>query len=67
MGQDDGAAHLLIGVTGVDAQLYVELHGLIEFGGSGLYHQLHSLGRIVQSGLVDELGAVLIFLASKHI
>ena len=36
VGQDDGAADLLVGVTGVDAQLDVQLDGLVELGGSGL-------------------------------
>mgnify|MGYP007102605709 CR=1 FL=1 len=66
VGEDDGAADLLVSVAGVNAQLHMELNGLVELGGSGLDQQLHGLVGIVQSVLVDLLGALLIFLASKH-
>ena len=36
VGQNDGAADLLVSVTGVNAQLDVQLDGLVELGGSGL-------------------------------
>ena len=66
MGEDDGAAHLLVSVAGVNAQLHVELDSLVKLGGGGLHDQLHGLSGIIQSGLVDQLGALLVFLASKH-
>jgi len=67
VGEDDGAADLLVGVTGVDAQLHVELYGLIKLGGSGLDDEVHGLGSVVKGGSVDELSALLVFLSSKHI
>ena len=66
VGQHDGAADLLVSVTGVHAQLDVQLHGLVELGGSGLADQLQTLLGVVQRSLVDLLGALLIFLTSKH-
>ena len=66
VGQHDGAADLLVGVTGVNAQLDVELDSLIELGAGGLADQLQTLLGVIQHRLVDLLGAFLIFLTSKH-
>ena len=43
VGEDDGAADLLVSVTGVDAQLDVQLDGLVELRGSGLADQAEAL------------------------
>ena len=66
VGQHDGAADLLVGVTGVNTQLDVELDGLIELSAGSLADQLQTLLGIIQRGLIDLLGAFLILLTSKH-
>ena len=66
VGQHDGATDLLVSVTGVHAQLHMQLHRLVELRGGGLADQCHALSGIVQHGLVDLLGTFLIFLASKQ-
>ncbi|MBQ6948286.1 MAG: arsenic efflux protein, partial [Firmicutes bacterium] len=43
VGQDDGAADLLVGMAGVNAQFDMQLHRLVELGGGGLHHQLHGV------------------------
>ena len=63
MGEDDGAADLLVGVAGIHAQLHVQLHGLVKLGGGGLDDQLHGLVHVILGGAVDELGAVHILFA----
>jgi hypothetical protein len=47
-------------VTGVDAELHVELHGSSILAGAQL-RQFHGLGRIVERGLVDHLAPFDIF------
>ena len=42
MRQGDGAANVLVGLTGVDAQTEVGLNGLVKLGGSDLLHQADS-------------------------
>ena len=66
VGQHDGAANLLVSVTGVNAQLHVELDGLVELGLGGLADEVHALSGFILSALIDQLGALLIFLASKQ-
>ena len=66
VGQDDGAADLLVGVTGVDAELDVDFHGLIEFCRSGLAHQGKGVGNVILYGAVDLLRTIFIFLTSKQ-
>jgi len=66
VGQNDGAANLLVSVTGVNAQLNVHFNGLVELGGSGLNDQTHGVGHIVLHAAVNQLGAVFIFLTSKQ-
>ena len=66
VGQHDGAANLLVSVTGVNTQLHVQLNGLVELGAGGLADQLQTLFGIIQGGLVDLLGDFFIFLTSKH-
>ena len=52
-GQNDGAADLLVSVTGVDAELDVDFDGLVELGGGGLHDQIHGLGDVVLRAAVD--------------
>ena len=66
VGQHDGAADLLVSVTGVHAQLHMELNGLVKLGAGSLADQRHAVSSVVQHGLVDLLGTFLIFLASKQ-
>ena len=66
VGQHDGAADLLVSVTGVHAQLHMQLNGLVELGAGSLADQRHAVSSLVQHGLVDLLGTFLIFLASKQ-
>ena len=66
VGQDDGAADLLVSVAGVDAELDVDLDGLVELGGSGLHDERKGVGDFILHGAVDLLRAVLIFLTSKQ-
>ena len=66
VGQNHGAADLLVSVTGVNTQLDVQLNGLIELGGSALYNQAQSLGGLVLNSAVDELRAFFILFTSKQ-
>ena len=66
VGQHDGAADLLVGVTAVNAQADVQLNGLVELGGGQLAGQLQRLGHIIQFGGIDLLGSVDIMLAVFH-
>ena len=66
VGQHDGAADLLVSVTGVNTQLHMQLDGLIKLSGSGLADELQTFLGIIQCSLVDLLGDLLIFLTSKH-
>ena len=52
-GQDDGAAHHLLGVLGVDRQAHGHVHRFVELGGLDLLEQGH--------GLVDDVGALRYF------
>ena len=45
VGQNDGAADLLVSVTGVNAQTDVDLNGLVELGLSSLHDQIAGLRR----------------------
>jgi hypothetical protein len=53
-------------VTGVDAQLYVKLYGLVELGGSGLADEGKSVLRLILYGAVNLFRALLIFLTSEQ-
>ena len=59
VGQDDGAAHLLVGVTGVNTQLDVDFHGLVELGGSGLDDESHGVGHVVLHAAITSFVTVL--------
>ena len=66
MGQDDGAADLLVGVTGVNAQLHVQLDGLVKLGLGGLGDELEGFLRLVLSLLINELSALFIIFTSEQ-
>ena len=65
MGQHDGAADLLVGVAGIDAQADGDLQGLVELRLGGLQRQRDGLFGLVVV-LLDQLDAVLIFLTMLH-
>ena len=67
VGKDDCAADLLVSVTGVNAQTDVNFNSLVKFSGCALNGKLKCLGRLIESGLVDELGAFIIFLSVFHV
>ena len=66
VGQHDGAADLLVGVAAVDAELHVQLDGLVELGLAGVDDQLEGLLGIIQGLLIDELSALFIVFTSKQ-
>ena len=53
-------------MAGIDAQLDVELDGLVKLGLCGVNDSLERLGRIVLLGAVDLLGAVYILFTLAH-
>ena len=62
VGQGDGAADVLVGLTSIDAQTEVGLDGLVELGGVELLDELGSLKGGVERGAVDLLGSGVIAL-----
>ena len=66
VGQNDSAANLLVSVTGVNAQLYVQLDGLIELSLRGGNNGGKRFSRIVLLGAVDRLCAVYILFTFMH-
>ena len=66
VGEHDGAADLLVGVTGVNAQLHVQLDGLVELGLGGLGDELEGFLRLVLSLLINELSALFIIFTSEQ-
>ena len=64
--ENDGAADLLVSVTGVDAELDVGFDGLVELGGGGLHDQIHGLVDVVLRAAIIQLAAVLIFFTSEQ-
>ena len=66
VGQDDGAADLLVSVAGVNAQLHVQLDGLVELGLGGLGDKLESLSGLILGAFIDELRALFIIFTSEH-
>lgn len=67
MGQYDGTADLLVGVTGVNAQLHVQFDGLVELCGSGFANQRQTIGSLIEGVPVDLLGTVFIFLPLNNV
>jgi len=63
MRQDHRIADLLVGMARVDPQAEVHLDGLIEFGGSQLFHQADRLLWSVELGAVDLFDRVVVTLA----
>ena len=66
VGQNDGTADLLVSVTGVNAELDVDLDGLVKLGGGGLDNEAHGLGNVILNAAVDQLSAVGIFFTSEQ-
>jgi len=66
VGQNDCATDLLVSVTGVNAQLDVQLDGLVELSGSTLHDQIQSFVGIILNRAVNQLCALLILFASKQ-
>ena len=66
VGQDDGAADLLVSVAGVDTQLHMQLDGLVELGLGGLGDELEGFLRLVLSLLINELSALFIIFTSEQ-
>ena len=67
VGQNDSATNLLVGVTGVNAQLDVDFDGLVELSGSTLQNQIQGFVGIILNSAVNQLCAFLILFASKHL
>src|SRR5699024_8748771 len=64
--QNDRAANLLVSVTGVNAQLYMQLNGLVELSLSGRNNGCKRLSGIVQLGTVYQLCALYILFTFAH-
>ena len=54
--EDDGAAHHLVGLAGVDAELQRDLDGRVELRRTGLLRERDCLGRGVELAVFDLLG-----------
>ena len=66
VGQDDGAADLLVSVAGVNAELHMQLDGLVELRLGGLGDKLESLSGLILGAFIDELRALFIIFTSEH-
>ncbi len=66
VGQDDGAADLLIGVTGVNAQLDMEFDRLVKLGLRRVDDKAERVGCIILLCSVNELCALFIIFSSIH-
>jgi hypothetical protein len=64
MGQHYCAAHLLIGVPGINTQFESNFNCLVKFSGGTLLHQGNGLGRRVEFLAINELSSLLIPLTS---
>ena len=53
VGQHDGAAHHLIRLLGINAELHRHVDGFIEFGGGTLFDEAQSVGQGIQLVAVD--------------
>ena len=62
--QADDAAHVLVGVARVDAQIDGDLDGLVELGGGVGLHQLDGLGERMQRLAVAGPGLYRVSVAS---
>ena len=60
------AADLLVSVTAVNAELDVQLDGLVELGLAGADNKIQSLHGIIECLLIDELCALFIIFTSKQ-
>src|SRR5690606_27240598 len=66
VGQVDGAAHHLVGLTRVDTQPHSDLDGRVELDGAGLLGQPDSFGGRVEPSAVDLLSRLAVALAALH-
>ena len=68
VGQGDGTADVLVGLTGIDTKAEVDLDGLVELSGSELLHEVRSLKRGVELIAADLLGsgAVVLTMMLSH-
>ena len=64
--QHDGAADLLVGMTGIDAQADMDFHSLIEFCFAGFYREIERLRHLIEGGTVDQFGVIGIFFPMFH-
>ena len=55
MGQNHGAADLLVGVPGINAQADGDLDGLVKLGLAGLHNQINGLFGVILLQVVDQL------------
>ena len=66
VGQNNCATDLLVCVTGVNAQLDMQLDGLVELSRSTLHDQIQGFGGVILNSAIDQLRAFLILFASKQ-
>ena len=64
--KNDGAADLLISVTGVNAELDMNFDSLVELCLRGLDDQIHGVGDFVLHAAVDQLRAVDVLFTFKQ-
>ena len=64
--QNNRATNLLLSVTGVNTQSYVDLYSLIKFSLCGFQAVFNSFGGVVQDSGINQLGAVLVFFSVLH-
>ena len=67
MGQDQRTADLLVGVPGVNAQLDMDLDGLVKLGFGGLKHDIDSFVYIVKLCAIVKFSAFCVILSSAHL
>src|SRR5690606_34001422 len=64
--QDDGAAHHLVGLAGIDSELQRNLDGRVELRRTGFLRERDCLGRSVETVCLDLLGGSLVSLGLSH-
>ena len=67
VGKNDGAAHLLIRLTGIHAQTDVKLYSLVELSFGGRYRVFYRRGRLVSFLYVYFGERRLVFLSETHV
>ena len=66
VGKDENAAHLLVGLTGVNAEADVELDSFVELGLCGGKSEVYRFGYFVCFGMIVRFNALCVFLANFH-